>query len=122
MELHRGHLHRPYHGGQFGHAQLVRDPVIAGEMYPHGLQPRRRAVRNPLLVHFLPGDPGREPVHHARPLPQRPQNAIADRHVVTDQVQLGLPAGREVHPARIGDPHQPVPDPTSTTSAAMTQT
>ena len=88
---------------------------VAGEKVhqkrvPHRLQPRRRAVRDPLLVHLLPGDPGREPVHHARPLPQRAHDAIPDRQVVLGQVQLGLPASREVHPVRIGDPHRPVPD------------
>ena len=110
MELHGGHLHRPHHAGQFGHAQLVGVPAVAGEVHPHRLQPRRRTVRNPLLVDLLPGNPGREPVHHARPLTQRPHDAVADRQVIADQVQLGLSASREVHPARIGDPHRPVPD------------
>ena len=31
------------------------------------------------------------------------------RQAIADQVQLGLPAGREIHPARIGDPRQPAP-------------
>ncbi|GEM_PF-6928332 len=110
MEFHGRHLHRPHHAGQFGDAQFVGVPAVAGEVHPHRLQPRRRAVRNPLLVYLLPGDPGGEPVHHARPLTQRAHDAIADRQVIADQVELGLATGREVHPARVGDPHRPVPD------------
>ena len=109
MELDGGHLDRPDHGGQFGHAQLVGVPAVAGEVHPHRLQPRRRSGRDPLLVHLFPGHAGREPVQHARPLPQRAHDAISDRQVVPDQVQLGLPAGREVHPARMRDPHLPAP-------------
>ena len=110
VELHGGHLHRPHDAGQFGHAQFVGMPAIAREVHPHRLQPRRRAVRNPLLVHLLARDSGWEPVHHAGSLAQRAHDAIADRQVVADQVELGLAAGREVHPVRIRDPHRPVPD------------
>src|SRR5205814_10431804 len=66
--------------------------------------------RNPLLVELLPGDSGGEPVHHAGPLAQRADDAIADRDVVAGQVELGLSTGREVHPVRIGDPYRPAPD------------
>jgi hypothetical protein len=58
VELHGRHLHRPHDVGQFGHAQFVGVPAIAREMHPHRLQLRRRAVRNPLLVHLLAGDSG----------------------------------------------------------------
>ena len=110
VELHGGHLHRPQHAGQFGDAQFVGVPAVAREVHPDGLHPRRRAVRDPLLVHLLAGHAGREPVQHAGPLAQRPDDAVAHRQVVAGQVQLGLAPGREVHPVRVGDPHRPVPD------------
>ena len=53
VELDRGHLDRPHDAGQFGDAQLVRVPAVAREAHPHGFQPRRRAVRHPLLMHLL---------------------------------------------------------------------
>src|ERR1019366_3246319 len=71
---------------------------------------RGRPVRHPLLVHLLAGHPGREAVHHARPLAQRAHDAVTDREVVPDKVELGLAAGREVHAVRIGDADRPVPD------------
>src|SRR6516225_8470856 len=80
-----------------------------------GLGPSGRSELAEDLVHDVGdpacgGEPGREPVHHARPLAQRAHDAVADRQVVPDQVEFGLPAGREVHPPRIGDPYRPVPD------------
>ena len=66
--------------------------------------------RDPLLVHLLPGHPGREAMHHAGPLAQRAHDAVTDRQVVAGQVELGLAAGREVDPAGIGDPDSPAPD------------
>ena len=110
MELHRGHLHRPQHAGQLGDAQLVGVPAVAREAHPHRLQPRRRAAGHPLLVHLLAGHPGGKPMQHARPLAQRPDDPLPHRQVVAGQVELGLAAGREIHPVRVGDAHRPVPD------------
>ena len=53
VELDRRHLHRPDHLGQLGHAQLVGVQAVAREVQPHGLDPGRRAGRQPLLVHLL---------------------------------------------------------------------
>jgi hypothetical protein len=54
-------------------------------------------------VHLLPGQAVREAVQHARPLAQRPHDAVADAQVVVDQVELGQAELREVHPVRIRD-------------------
>ena len=85
-------------------------PAIAREVHPDGFQPGRRTVRNPLLVHLLARHSRREAVHHAGPLPQRTHDAIADRQVVADEIELGFAAGGEVHPVRAGDANRPVPD------------
>jgi hypothetical protein len=108
VELDGGHLHRPDDAAQLGHAELVGVPVVARKVHPHRLQPRGSAVRHPLLVDLLAGDSLGEPVHHARPLEERAHDAVPDGQVVLDQVQLGLPAGREVLPVRVRHPHDPV--------------
>src|SRR5580704_12237751 len=87
VELDGRHLDGPQHAGQFGDTQLVGVPAVTRELHPDGLQPRRGAIRNPLLVHLpptrhTPRHPGREAVHHARPLPQCAHDAVADRQVV----------------------------------------
>ena len=92
VELDRRHLHRPDHRAELGHAQLVGGPAPAREVQLHGLDPVRRAGRQPLLVHLLVGQPLREPVQHARPLAQRVDDAGPDGEVVLDQVELGRPA------------------------------
>ena len=110
MELDRGHLHRPDDAGQLRDTQLVGMPVVSGKAHPDRLKPRRGTVRHPLLVDLLAADALGEPMHHARPITQRPDDAISDAQVVAGQVELGLPAGREVDPVRIGDPHHAVTD------------
>ena len=105
MELDRGHLHGPDHAAELGHAELIRRPSKAGEVDLHGLHPVRGALRQPLLVHLVAVDPLREPVQHARPLAQAPDDPVADAHVVPGQVELGLAARGEVHPVRAGDPN-----------------
>ena len=110
VELDGRHLHGPDDVGQLGDAQLVGRAVVARERHPHRLQPRRRPVRHPLLVHLLAGHALGEPVHHARPLAQRVDDPVAHRQVVVDQVELGLAAGREVHPVGVGDPHVALAD------------
>jgi hypothetical protein len=109
MELHGAHLHRPDHLGQFGDAQFVRE-APGGEAHPHGLHPRGSTGRQPLLVHLGPGDSAGKPVQHAGTLTQRADDALADRKVVTDEIDLGLTAGGEVDPVRIGDPDGSVTD------------
>ena len=58
---------------------LVGVPAVAGKVQPNRLEPGRSTTRHPFLVHLLPGDPGREPVQHARPLPQRAHDPVAHR-------------------------------------------
>src|SRR5215470_6249278 len=79
-------------------------------MNPHGLQPRRRPARHSLLVHLLPCHTRREPVQHARPVAEGPDDPVANRDVVADQVKLGPSAGRKVHPVGVADPDRPLPD------------
>jgi hypothetical protein len=110
VELDGRHLHRPGHVRDLGDAQFVGGPVVARELHPHGLHPVRSAVRQPLLVHLLAGHAVGEPVQHARPLPQRAHDPVSDRQVVLHQVELGLAARREVHPVRIRDPDDALPD------------
>ena len=105
MELDGAHLHRPRDVGEPGDAQLVGVQAVAGEVQPHGLDPRWRTARKSLLVHLVPGDAVGEAVQHAGPLAQRVDDAVADREVVVDQVELGLAPGGEVDPLRAGDAH-----------------
>src|SRR5450759_2538626 len=110
VELDRGHLHRPDHGGQLGDTQLVREPVVSREAHPDGLDPGRGAAREPLLVHLLAADSFGEPVQHGGPLCQPANDPVTDAEVVEGQVELRLPPRREVDPVRMGDAHDPVPD------------
>ena len=103
MKLDRGHLHRPDHGCQLGDAELVGMAVVPREAHPHGLHPGRSTTGKPLLVHLLAADPLREPVQHGGPLAQRANDPVAHAEVVLSQVELGLTAGREVDPVRVGD-------------------
>ena len=105
VELDGAHLHRPDDVGEPGHAQLVGVQAVAGEVQPHRLDPRRRPARQPLLVHLVAGDAVGEAVQHARPLAQRVDDAVADREVVVDEVELGLAPGGEVDPLGARDPH-----------------
>ena len=65
MELDGRHLHRPDHVRQLDHAQLVGVEPVAGEVDPHGLQPRPRTSPDPVLVNVLAADPVREAVPRA---------------------------------------------------------
>jgi hypothetical protein len=67
-------------------------------------------VRDPLLVDLLAGQPLGEPVQHARPLAQRPDDAVADREVVVRQVEFGPPVLREIHPVGVAEPDRPLTD------------
>jgi hypothetical protein len=110
MELHRRHLHGPDHVGELGDAQLVGVQSIAREVDAHGLEPRRRAGRDALLVHLLAADAGGEAVQHARPLPQRVDDPGPDGKVVAGEIQLRRAGGREVHPVGVGDPDRVLTD------------
>ena len=105
VELHGAHLHRPGHVGEPGDAQLVGVQAVAGEVQPHGLDPRGRSPRKSLLVHLLARHPVGEAVQHARSLAQRVEDAVTDRQVVPHQVELGLAARGEVDPLRARDAH-----------------
>src|SRR5205807_5689653 len=63
-----------------------------------------------LLVDLLAVDARREAVQHARPLPQRADDPVADGDVVAGERELGIAAGREVDPVRARDPHGPAID------------
>ena len=110
VELDGGHLHRPEDLGDLGDAELVGGAVPAGEVHLHGLQPRRRAGRDALLVHLLAGHAGGEAVQHAGPLAQRVDDPVAHREVVVGEVPLGLAARREVDPVGVAQPHDAVVD------------
>jgi hypothetical protein len=110
VELDRRHLHGPRHMRDFGDAQFVGGPVVPREVHPYGLHPRRRSVRQPLLVHLLAGDALGEPMHHAWPLPQCAHDPVPDGQVVVDQIELRLSPRREVDPIRIRDPHGALAD------------
>ena len=110
MELDGRHLHRPDHAGQLGDAQLVGVSVVAREVDTHRLDPRRRSAGQPLLVNLLAADAGGEAVQHARSLPQRSDDPVADAQVVARQVELGVSDGREVDPVGVGDANRAVSD------------
>ena len=104
VELDRRHLHRPHDRGELGDAQLVgRAPGREADL--GRLDPVRRALGQPLLVDLLAVDALGIAVQHARPLAQRADDAVPDRQVVVDEVELGLAARREVHPVGIADAH-----------------
>src|SRR5205814_1388352 len=70
---------------------------------PH---PRRDAPgRDPLLVERLPVDALREALQRGRPLVERPQDPVAHREVVAEDVTFGEAALREIHLVRTGQPH-----------------
>ena len=99
VELDRRHLHRPHDVGGMLHAQLVGGAVPAREVHPHRLAPSPGAPRGqPLLVHLLAGHPGREAVQHARPVPQRAHDAVADRDVVAARGRAWSRRGRGSRP------------------------
>ena len=95
---------------ELGHAQLVGRAPEAREVDVRRLHPRWCAARQPLLVHLVAGQTVRKPVHHARPLPQRVDDAVADALVVPGEVELGVAVGREVHPVRVRDANLAVAD------------
>ena len=97
MELHGRHLDGPDDASEFGDAQFVRVPVVAGEGDPHRLDPVRRAARNALLVDLVAVDSARKAVQHARALAQRPDDPVPDAHVVPREVELRLAPRREIH-------------------------
>ncbi len=61
-------------------------------------------------MHLVAGQSVREPVQHARALPQRPHDAFADSQVVVRQVQFRRARPRKVHPVRMGQAHGAVAD------------
>ena len=123
------------------HRQLARRDLVggtaAGEGDVRGLAPTRAHPPEPLLVErvapvVLPGgdlraleDAARPALQHGRPVPQRPQDAVADRQEVADHVQLGQPTLRESTACRgwrrgpaappPGSPPPPSPRPEGTT-------
>ncbi len=110
MELDRRHLHRPDHARELGDAQLVGVAAVTGEGQPDGLHPVGGAGRDALLVHLVAVDPAREAMQHARPLPQRADDPVADADVVAREVELRLAASREVHPVRAREAHRAIAD------------
>ena len=100
MELHRGHLHRPHHVGRVLHAQLVGGAVPAREVHVDGLDPVRGAPGQPLLVHLLAGDAGREAVQHARPVAQGAHDALGRRRCSTARGRAWSPRGPGSTPGR----------------------
>jgi hypothetical protein len=104
MELDRGHLDRPDHARELGHAELVGGAVPSREVQPHRLQPRRRAGWDPLLVHLVAGQSLGEAVQHAGPLVERVDDPVPDREVVLHQVELGGPRLREVDTVGVAHP------------------
>jgi hypothetical protein len=82
------------------HAELVGVAIEARKVHPYGLDPRRRAVRQPFLMHLLAVHAIREAVQHARPVVERVDNAVGNREVVASKIKFGLPASREINPVR----------------------
>jgi hypothetical protein len=105
VELDGAHLDRPDDVGEPRHTQLVGMQAPPGEVEPDGLDPGWGPSGEALLVDLLAVDAVREAMQHAGSLPQRVDDAGADGEVVAGEVELGLPAGGEVGPVRIADPH-----------------
>lgn len=110
VELDGRHLYGPDDLGEFGDAEFVGGAFVAREEDAHGVHPLGRAVRQPFLVHLLPGDAGGEAVQHARTVAQRPHDAVTDRQVVVDEIELRLAPSREVDPVGVRDRHDALAD------------
>src|SRR3954454_8436002 len=110
MELDRRHLYRPDHLGQLGDAQLVGVQPVPRKVQSTVSEPLRCTGRHALLMDLVAGDSGREAMQHARALPQRVDDPVADAEVVVDEVELGRPERREVHAVGIGDSHDALAD------------
>src|SRR5215211_9062208 len=103
MELHRRHLHGPDDVRDVIDAKLVGVSIEAREVHAYGLDPRRRAMWQPLLMNLFAVDTIGEAVQHARSVIERIDDAIRDRQVIPSKIKFGLAARREVNPVRIAD-------------------
>ena len=102
VEAQAPQVHRPQHMGDVGDDQGVgRGPVRGG--HHGGLQPVRRAGRDPLLEEGLAGRPLGEALEHGRPAEGGDPEGVGDGHVVGGEIELGGPQLREVDLVRIGD-------------------
>src|SRR5215212_10168596 len=110
MELHRRHLHRPDHIGQMIDTKLIGIAIEARKVYAYGLDPRRRAMWQPFLMHLFAVDAIGEAVQHAWPVIEGIDDAVGDGKVVPSKVKLGLAPRREVDPVRIADLDDSVSD------------
>ena len=117
VELDRGHLHGPDHIRQLGtHSSSAVRPD--GKRHLDRLQPVGRALGHAASGRSSRRRCRREAVQHARPLVQRPDDALADGDVVVGQVELGPAERRRSRPGpgwRSGrsGPRPPIP-PTAT--------
>jgi hypothetical protein len=123
VEGDRAHVRGPGDDGELGGADLVR-MAARGELDPRGLHVLRRSARDPLLEEgvaaaLLAGrhddarvHPLRPALERGRPQRERAHDAVADRDVVLDDVELGdrgrVLRAREDHAVGAGDAHLPV--------------
>ena len=110
MELHRRHLHCPDHVRQMIDAKLIGIAIEARKVHAYGLDPRRRAMRQPFLVNLFAVDAIGEAVQHARSVIEGIDDAVRDREVVPSKIKFGLATCREINPVRIADLDNPISD------------
>src|SRR5206468_1192579 len=108
-ELERGEVRSPDDMRELGDAQLVR-VASRGEGHAGRLDPVRPLVRHALLPDDLAAGARRLPFQLAGALVERVDDPVADRDEVLDEVELGLPAGREVDLVRVRDLDRAVAD------------
>ena len=106
MEVERAEVRRPHHLRDLAHAQRVGVPP-GGERHAHGLDPIRAMLGYALLVDRLGLGAVRVALEVRRPVAERPDDAVADRAVVLDEVELRLLARPEVDLVGVGHPDDP---------------
>ena len=102
MEVDDGEVRRPDDLRDLGDAQLVRVPA-GGERDAGRLDPLGTLLGNALLVDLLARDPVRKPPQLGRALAERPDDPVADRQVVVDEVALRVAGVGEQHLVGVRD-------------------
>ena len=97
VEVDDGEVRRPGDLRDLGHAELVGVPA-GRERDARRLDPLGPLLGHPLLVDHLALDPVREAAQLRRALVERADDAVADREVVLDEIELRLAAAPERAP------------------------
>ena len=109
MEVEGAKVRCPGHVRQLGHAELVRVPS-GRERHPGGLDPLGPLLGHALLIDRLSFGAVRMALQLCRTLVQRPHDAVADREVVLDEVELRFPTRAKEDLVRVRHLDDPLAD------------